>query len=48
MPAGTTAAAVTFAQGLIAVVTTDGRILVFGSNGKLRQELRLSAEAPQP
>lgn len=42
LPPGTTAAAVTFGQGWIAVVTTDDRILIFGTDGTLRQELTIS------
>jgi Flp pilus assembly protein protease CpaA len=42
LPEGKTAAAVTFGQGWTAVVTTDDHILVFGSDGKLRQDITLS------
>jgi len=45
LPEGAKAAAVTFGQGWIAVVTTDDRILVFGSDGTLRQDIELSAAA---
>jgi Flp pilus assembly protein protease CpaA len=45
MPEGTKAQAVTFAEGLIAVVTTDGRILVFSAEGRLRQEIALEPGA---
>lgn len=47
LPAGRKAAAVTFGQGWIAVVTTDDHILIFGADGTLRQEIALSAE-PAP
>ncbi|MBK6467424.1 MAG: hypothetical protein IPL38_17445 [Rhodobacter sp.] len=46
MPAGAMASAVTFGQGWTAVVTTDGRILVFAQDGRLRQEVRLDPEGP--
>ena len=47
LPAGTKAAAVTAGTGWFAVVTTDDRILVFGRNGDLRQEIRIqSGTAP--
>jgi Flp pilus assembly protein protease CpaA len=42
LPAGATAAAVTFGTGWIAVVTTDDRILIFGKDGALRQEVNLT------
>jgi Flp pilus assembly protein protease CpaA len=42
LPAGAEARAVTFGEGWIAVVTADERILIFGSGGELRQELRLA------
>ena len=41
LPDGTTARAVTFAEGWIAVVTEDDRILIFAADGTLRQEVRL-------
>jgi hypothetical protein len=34
--------AVTFGQGWIAVVTEDDRILIFGADGTLRQELKVT------
>lgn len=46
MPEGTQAEAVTFGSGWIAVVTEDGRILVFNAEGRLRQEVRLEAADP--
>ena len=46
MPAGATAAAVTMGTGWVAVVTTDNRILVFGSDGRLWQEIAVKAPAP--
>lgn len=42
LPQGTTAEAVTFGKGWVAVVTTDQRILVFGSDGVLRQDIPIS------
>lgn len=47
LPEGQKAAAVTFGQGWIAVVTTDDHILIFGADGKLRQEVTISP-APGP
>ena len=45
LPAGTEAAAVTFGTGWVAVVTLDDRILVFGRDGSLRQEVRIAPAA---
>ncbi len=42
LPDGTEARAVTFGEGWIAVVTGDDRILIFASDGRLRQEVALS------
>ncbi len=42
LPAGTKAQAVTFGEGWIAVVTDDNRILIFGKDGALRQEVAVS------
>ena len=42
LPAGAKAEAVTFGTGWIAVVTTDQRILIFGRDGTLRQEVTLT------
>lgn len=42
LPPGKTASAVTFGQGWIAVVTTDDQILIFGTDGQLRQEVTIS------
>lgn len=42
LPEGTRAQAVTFGTGWTAVVTTDDRILIFNSDGKLRQEVLLT------
>jgi hypothetical protein len=41
LPAGAEPQAVTFGQGWIAVVTTDDRILIFGRDGQLRQDIAL-------
>lgn len=43
LPEGTRAAAVTFGKGWILVVTEDDRVLVFGRDGALRQEMLLPA-----
>lgn len=43
MPEGARPAAVTLGRGWIAVVTTDQRILIFGSDGRLRQEIPVIA-----
>jgi Family of unknown function (DUF6476) len=42
LPEGATAQAVTFGEGWVAVVTKDDRILIFGREGKLRQEVALA------
>jgi Flp pilus assembly protein protease CpaA len=42
LPEGTTAEAVTFGDGWIAVVTADNRILIFGRDGQLRQDLAIT------
>lgn len=42
LPAGAKAGAVTFGEGWIAVVTTDSRILIFGKDGTLRQEVAIT------
>ena len=41
LPKGSKAAAVTFGTGWIAVVTTDDRILIFGKDGTLRQQVEI-------
>lgn len=46
MPAGATAAAVTMGTGWIGVVTTDNRILIFGPDGKIRQEIAVHSQNP--
>lgn len=38
-------AAITFGTGWIAVVTTDDTILIFGKDGKLRQEMIINLTA---
>ena len=45
LPAGTATQAVTFGDGWVAVVTEDDRILIFGRDGQLRQEVRLAPGA---
>lgn len=42
LPKGAQAQAVTFGTGWVAVVTTDERILIFGRDGRLRQEVALT------
>mgnify|MGYP003437732235 CR=1 FL=1 len=42
LPEGAKAEAVTFGTGWIAVVTTDDRILIFGRDGRLRQEVAIT------
>ena len=44
LPAGVGAQAVTFGRGWTAVVTTTDHILIFGSDGKLRQDIAIAAE----
>jgi Family of unknown function (DUF6476) len=45
LPSGTEAAAVTMGAGWIAVVTKDDRILIFGSDGTLWQEIAVRRPA---
>lgn len=45
LPDGTETQAVTFGEGWIAVVTQDNRILIFGRDGRLRQDVALSPAA---
>jgi hypothetical protein len=47
LPEGARAQAVTFGTGWTAVVTTDDRILIFNSDGQLRQEVEVLSE-PAP
>lgn len=42
LPAGETAEAVTFGTGWTAVVTRSGRLLIYGSDGALRQEVEIT------
>ena len=42
LPPGTTAEAVTFGKGWFAVVTTDQRLLIYGADGTLRQDIGIS------
>jgi Flp pilus assembly protein protease CpaA len=42
LPEGAKAQAVTFGEGWIAVVTTGDRILIFGRDGRLRQDVAIS------
>ncbi|MFM7335124.1 MAG: DUF6476 family protein [Tabrizicola sp.] len=44
LPEGSKPAAITFGTGWIAVVTADDRILIYGRNGTLRQDLRITPE----
>lgn len=43
LPDGSQPVAVTFGRGWIAVVTADDRILIFGKDGTLRQELQIES-----
>lgn len=45
LPAGEQAEAVTFGKGWTAVVTTSGRILIYGTDGALRQEIEITKPA---
>ena len=45
MPAGAVPAAVTLGTGWVAVVTTDNRILLFGSDGQFWQEIAIKPPA---
>ena len=47
LPAGTKAAAVTAGTGWFAVVTTDDRILIFGGNGQMQQEIAVQPPLDQ-
>jgi len=42
LPAGETAEAVTFGRGWTAVVTASGRLLIYGTDGALRQEVEIT------
>lgn len=42
LPANTVPAAVTFGKGWIAVVSEDDRILIFGKDGRLRQDIMIA------
>jgi hypothetical protein len=46
LPQGASAQAVTFGAGWVAVVTTDNRILIFSTDGTLRQEVPLLVAQP--
>ena len=46
LPEGKRAAAVTFGHGWTAVVTTDDHILIFGQDGRLRQDITISPPGP--
>ena len=46
LPEGTRAAAFTQAKDWLAVVTEDGRLLIFERDGTFRQEVRISAPKP--
>ena len=45
LPEGARPAAVTFGTGWTVIVTDDDRILIYGTGGTLRQELRIEPEA---
>lgn len=42
LPAGEVAEAVTFGKGWTAVVTQSGRILIYGTDGALRQQVEIT------
>ena len=44
LPEGVQAAAVTMGRDFIAVVTEDDRILIYGRDGTLRQDIALTAQ----
>lgn len=44
LPKGATPAALTMGQGWIGVVTTDQRLLIFNTDGSLRQEIEVLPE----
>lgn len=44
LPEGVRATAVTAGEGWYAVVTDDGRILIYGTEGALRQEVEVDVE----
>ena len=46
LPDGTVASAVTYGQGWTLVVTTDGRVLVFGADGKMTREIAVPELTP--
>ena len=46
LPEGVQAEAVTMGKGWIAVVTKDNHILIFGIDGKLRQDLKIDMISP--
>jgi Flp pilus assembly protein protease CpaA len=48
LPAGSSAAAVTFGKGWIAVVTDQDHILIFGKDGTLRQDIAVTPIAAPP
>ena len=43
LPSGATAQALTFGDGWIGVVTDDDRFLIYGDDGRLRDEIALPA-----
>lgn len=43
LPEGEAPEAVTFGKGWTLVVTESGRVLVFGTDGAMRQEMRITA-----
>jgi hypothetical protein len=43
LPAGTDAQAVTFGEDWVAVVTTGNRILIYGRDGTLRQDVQVTS-----
>ena len=47
LPDGATVQAVTYGKGWFGVVTTDQRLLIFGQDGQLRQEVEIKSD-PSP
>jgi hypothetical protein len=44
LPSGTEPQAVTFGAGWVAVVTKDDRIMIFGANGAMHQEVQINVK----
>lgn len=48
LPEGSTAEAVTMGRDFIAIVTQDQRVLIFRTDGSLRQEIALTPDQAKP